>query len=101
MESTIPPSHSGAGTVFTLEVEFSEDIDASYLALRDQALLVTNGDAQKFRRVNGSNSRWEIHVEPSSSLAVTLTIPVTTDCSAADAICTADDRRCPTGCTGR
>ena len=91
---TVPDSHTGAGNVFTLRVQFSEDASVSYKVLRDEALSVTNGTARKFKRVNGSNSLWEIHVEPDSDAAVTLTLPKkeTTDCTDDDAVCTADGR---------
>lgn len=44
------------------------------------------GEARKFKRVDGSNSLWEVHAEPGSDADVTLTLPATTDY---DAVCTA------------
>ena len=76
-----------------MRVQFSEAVATSYKVLRDQALDVSNGTARKFRRVNGSNALWEIQVAPTSNAAVTLGLSPTTDCSAADAICTADGKR--------
>ena len=43
--------------------------------LRDHALEVEGGEARKFKRVDGSNSLWEITVEPGSDADVTLTLP--------------------------
>ena len=76
---TGPSNHEGAGQTFTIRIQFSEDIDTGYAALRDQALQVEGGVARKFKRVDGGNSLWEIHVEPGSDAAVTLTLPATTE----------------------
>ena len=92
VQDTVPDSHGGAGQTFNLRIQFSEPLAVSYRVLRDQALQVENGTARKFKRVNGSNSLWEIHAEPSSDAAVKLTLPKTTDCDDSDAVCTADDK---------
>ena len=84
-----PTNHGGEGKIFTIPIRFSEDSDASYRVLRDRALEVEGGAAREFRRVDGSNSLWEIHVAPDSDADVTLRLPETTDCSVADAVCTA------------
>ena len=92
LADTGPANHGGDGQTFTIRIEFSEDIDTSFRVLRDQALEVEGGAARKFKRVNGSSSLWEIHVEPNSDADVRLTLPETTDCNAADAVCTASDK---------
>ena len=92
LTNTVPSSHSGAGRSFAVRVRFSEAVPTGYRILRDRALRVTNGEAIKFRRVNGSSALREIHVMPDSNSAVTLVLAATTDCSAAAAICTADGR---------
>ena len=92
LADTGPSNHEGDGQTFTIRIRFSEDIDTSYKVLRDEALEVDGGAARKFKRVDGSSSLWEIHVEPDSDDAVTLTLPATTDCSAAGAVCTASDK---------
>ena len=92
VENTIPSSHEGEGEIFTVRIQFSEDLAVSYKTLRDHALQVDNGNARRFKRVNGSNSLWEIHARPSSDDPVTLTLPVTTDCDYTYAVCTADDK---------
>ena len=91
VDGSWPAAHSGAGTTFTGRVQFSEDVAVSYLVLRDEALEVTDGDAEKFRRVDGRGDLWEIEIEPDSNAAVVLELPATVDCDAADAVCTADD----------
>ena len=86
-----PDAHAGAGTRFTARIQFSEDAAVSYLALRDLALRVTDGDCRAARRVDGRDDLWEAEIEPRSGAAVTLELPATADCAAADAVCTADD----------
>ena len=85
-----PDAHAGAGTRFTARIQFSEDAAVSYLALRDLALRVTDGDCRAARRVDGRDDLWEAEIEPRSGAAVTLELPATADCAAADAVCTAD-----------
>ena len=92
LAKTGPSNHKGDGQIFTIRIEFSEEIDASYKVLRDEALEVEGGAARKFKRVDGSSSLWEVHVEPDSDADVTLTLPETTDCAAADAVCTASNK---------
>ena len=57
------------------------------------------GEARKFKRVDGSNSLWEVHAEPGSDADVTLTLPATADCEAYDAVCTASDKPLSQGVT--
>ena len=52
-------------------------------------LEVDGGKAQRFKRVGGSKSLWEIKVKASSDGDVSLTLPATTDCEAAYAVCSA------------
>ena len=44
------------------------------------------------RLVKGSNIGWEIVVDPDANGDVTVKLPVTEDCDAPGAICTADGR---------
>ena len=55
-------------------------------------LQVDGGEPREFKRVDGSNALWEVHAEPDSDADVTLTLPETTDCAAADAVCTASEK---------
>ena len=88
----VPASHDGAN-VFTLGLTFSEDLQLSFRTLRDHAFDVRGGEVRRARRQqSGSNQRWTIHVEPTSHGAVTVTLPVTSDCAAEHAICTDDNR---------
>ena len=92
LTNTVPSSHSGGGRSFAVRVRFSEAVPTGYRVLRDRALRVTNGEATKFRRVNGSDALREVHVMPYSNASVTLELVATTDCSAVAAICTEDGR---------
>ena len=88
--SGVPTSHDDH---VTFELEFSEEFPLSYKTLRDHAFTVTGGDVTNARRLDPlSNEGWEIHVEPDGDGAVTIELPVTTDCTAESAICTQDRR---------
>ena len=89
-----PESHDGENS-FTFELRFSEtpEPDFSYETLRDQALTASGGTVTNALRLDPPGSvRWEITVEPSSDAAVTIVLPVTTDCADQGAICTAEGR---------
>ena len=92
--SNVPTSHDGS-TGFTFDLTFSENFPLSYRTLRDHAFTehddgpVTGAQ----RKVQGSNQTWTITVEPSGNGAITITLPETTDCAAAGAICTSDGRK--------
>ena len=90
--SGMPSSHSGAE--FTFGLAFSENVELSYVTLRDTAFVVTGGEVKTAQRQQqGSNQAWNITVEPASATdTVTITLPETTDCNASDAICTGDGR---------
>ena len=85
-----PASHDGQ-TAFTFQLHFSEEVAAGFRTLRDDAFEVAGGSVIKARRlVQGSNQGWEITVDPQGQADVTVVLPVTTDCTAAGAICTGD-----------
>ena len=87
-----PTSHDGSA-VFTFEIRFSEDFHLSYKTLRDSAFIVTAGAVKKAERlVKGSNVGWLITIQPDSNAAVTVALPITTDCDDQGAICTGDGR---------
>ncbi len=88
----VPESHDGSRISFSLT--FSEELDVGYQTLRDEAFQVTGGTVFGARRKEtGSNRRWTILVDPTfADSAMTITLPETTDCEAAGAICTDDDR---------
>ena len=87
-----PSSHDGIAA-FTFELRFSESPAASFgfATVQNHAFTVIGGSVSNVRRQEaGKNVRWEITVTPSSDADVTLTLNVTTDCSAEGAICTDD-----------
>ena len=87
----MPATHNGAA--FTFDLTFSEEFGISYVTLRDNAFSVTTGDVTSARRLTqGSNIGWTITVTPDSAADVTIVLPVTTDCNADGAVCTADSR---------
>ena len=54
---------------------------------------MNGGTVRKAQRLEqGKNLGWEIHVAPDGDGAVTIALPVTTDCTAEGAICTEDGR---------
>ena len=90
-----PSSHDGDNT-FTFELAFSENVEAGYARIRDDAITITitGGDInQAQRKEQGSNRTWTITVEPEGNGAVSITLPATTDCAADGAICTADGKK--------
>ena len=90
----VPANHDG-NSAFTFELRFSETPRKgfSYKTMRDHAFTVTSGDVTKARRLEkGKNVRWEISVRPDGNGAVTVVLPVSTDCTAQGAICTQDGR---------
>ena len=88
----VPASHDGSAS-FTFELRFSEEFSISYRTLRDHAFTVTGGEVVRAKRLErGKNVRWEISVRPDGNGAVTITLPVTTDCEDEGAICTGDAR---------
>ena len=87
----MPESHDGSE--FTFELHFSEEIEMSFVNLRDDVLGVTGGVVKGARRLTaGSNLGWQITIEPDSGADVSISLPPTVDCAAASAVCTADDR---------
>ena len=90
--SAVPDSHNGD---FTFEIRLSEAPHAGFsdTTMRDHAFTVTGGVVTKARQLAPpSNIGWEIHVTPDGDAAVTIALPVTTDCTAQGAICTGDRR---------
>ena len=88
-----PTTHDGSSE-FTFELTFSEEFGISYVTLRDDAFNVTGGTVENAQRTDKpSNISWRITVKPTSTGDVTVVLPVTTDCNAEGAICTADGRK--------
>ena len=92
----MPESHDGSE--FTFEIHFSEEVEMSFVNLRDDVLDVTGGTVTRARRLQqGSNIGWEIAIEPDSEVDVSISLPPTVDCAAASAVCTADSRALSSG----
>ena len=88
----VAQSHDGS-TVFTFELHFSEEFNLSYLVLRDYAFTVEGGTVTRATRIDkGVNIKRKIHIQPDGDGAVTIVLPITTDCEAEGAICTKDGR---------
>ena len=85
--------HDGS-TPFRFQLIFSEDFpgELDEEKLRD-AFQVENGSSTSATRtVKGQNAWWEISMRPDSLEDVVITLPATTDCSAAGAVCTESGR---------
>ena len=93
--SNVPDSHDGS-TEFTFDLTFSENFELSYVTLRDHAFTKDEQNEDHVvaaqRKVPGSNQTWTITVKPPNNGAITITLPVTTDCTVSGAICTDDGR---------
>ena len=89
----VPASHDGSAA-FTFELHFSEEIPLSYqLHPAGPRVHGDGGEVVKARRLErGKNVRWEITVDPSGDAAVSVSLPLTTDCDSQGAICTGDGR---------
>ncbi len=89
-----PSSHDGDNS-FTFELRLSEEVDLSYVTLRDHdAFSVTDGEVTGVSRLDKpGNLRWQIVVEPDSDADVTIVLPPTTDCGALGAICTGGGKK--------
>ena len=95
----MPADHGGAAG-FTFTLRFSESFPIGYVTMRDHAFTVTNGRVTRARRLDNPhqenqgmqpNREWEITVAPDTGAGdVTITLPETTDCAAAGAVCTED-----------
>ena len=83
----MPASHNG-GDEFRIYILFSEEISISYKTVRDHALTVTGGDVVNASRVNRLNDLWWVNIDPHGNGAVTIALPINTDCSATGAVCT-------------
>ena len=89
--ANMPADHNGEN--FTFQLSFSENVEAGYARIRDHALTVTGGSIASASRITqGSTQGWNVEVDPTGNEAVTITLPETTDCNAARAICTDDER---------
>ncbi len=83
-----PASHDGV-TAFTVELTFSQNIKMGFQAMRDDVLDITGGTVARARRLTqGSNIGWEITIQPTGAADIAISLPASSDCSAAGAVCT-------------
>ena len=88
----MPATHNG--TAFTFDLTFSEEFGISYVTLKTHAFNLTGGTVENAQRTDKpSNISWRITVKPNGNGDVTVVLPVTTDCNADGAVCTADGRK--------
>ena len=90
--SGVPAEHDGSE--FTFDLSFSENVAAGYARIRDHAFSVNGANIKKAqRKTQGSNQNWTVTVDPTGNGGVSLTLPETTTCNNAGAICTDDGRK--------
>ena len=90
--ANVPADHDGGN--FTFDLNFSENVNAGYARIRDDAFTVSGGTiASASRKTQGNNQGWTVEVDPTGNGAVSITLPETTDCDASGAICTDDSRK--------
>ena len=90
--ANVPADHNGGN--FTFDLLFSENVDAGYARIRDDAFTISGATiANASRKTQGSNQGWNVEVDPTGNGSVTITLPETTDCSDSGAICTDDSRK--------
>ncbi len=93
--AALPAGHGGVA--FTFELAFSEAFTGSYRTLRDSAFEVQGGRVTHARRAHTNAQErdrvWRITVAPDAGAdEVTVALSAATDCAAAGAVCTVDDR---------
>ena len=90
--ANVPADHNGSN--FTFQLSFSENVEAGYARIRDDAFTLSGGAIAIASRITqGSNQGWNVEVNPTGNGSVTITLPETTDCDASGAICTDDSRK--------
>ena len=100
----VPASHGGKDSAFSFGLVFSEALarQLSSATLRNEALRATNATVIRTKRVvKRDNRRWTVTVRPDSGAEVTVSLPATTDCAAAGALCTPDGRPLSNAVTAR
>ena len=86
------------GMPFWTELHFSAEPGLGYKDLRDKAFEVTGARITRAQRIEKSSNRsWRLLVEPAGFGDISLTLPVTEDCTAEGAVCTAEGARLETG----
>ena len=90
--ANVPADHNGSN--FTFQLNFSENVEAGYARIKDDAFTVSGATIDSASRITqGSNQGWNVEVNPTGNEAITITLPETTDCNTSGAICTDDSRK--------
>ena len=89
----VPAAHDGA-TAFTVRISFSAPLKQGGSGTKlGRALTLTGATRGVVRRADGqSTDLYQFEVRPSGTGTITIALPETTDCAAADALCTGDGR---------
>ena len=89
----VPAEHNGK-KLFRLEARFSEEAPGLTLTEVKNALSVTNGRLIDMKSVvRGKNRRMSVGIRPTGNGDITVSLPATTDCAAAGAVCSSDGRK--------
>ena len=91
-----PARHDGQSS-FKLSLVFSEAPHERNNKDLKNIISVRNGTVTKVRRIDKDNARRRLTIEPNGNAAVHVSVPRTTDCAAANALCTAAGGRLETG----
>ena len=85
----VPAAHDGQNAV-RFQVGFSHEMGSGEQSLRDDSFTVNDGDVTETRRVDESNTLWEVTVQPDSREEMTILLPGR-DCGETGAVCTDED----------
>ncbi len=86
------PEHHHGGT-FVFELLFSEAVEVSGEALRDDVLEVSGGTVTRVHQLSPpGNAGWAVAVDPAGDGGVTVRVPAGRGCGTTGAVCTADGR---------
>ena len=72
----------------------TSNVKAGYARIRDHAFTINGAHINEARRkTQGSNQSWRVQVNPNGNSTISITLPETTNCSNAGAICIDDGRK--------
>ena len=95
------PAEHDAQSAFTIEIAFSEAPQGMRNKTLKQALAVNGGRVLKVRRIGKDRAHRSVKVVPAGAGDVTITLAPTTDCEAANALCTSEGGRLENGIAAR
>ena len=87
----LPEAHDGE-TAFTFRIVFSEAVSVTPEAMRTRVLTVAGGAVTGAARVDGETGVWAITVTPDTREALSISLPLASDCDTDGAVCTSDGR---------